>query len=525
MAKELLYGEDARVALANGANTLTDILRGTLGPRGRGVALRQSGRVLLTQSSAATVRDFCLTGQFEDIGAQLVRRMAEGVRETAGDGATTAAVLAQALVQGGRRCLAAGCDAGGLRRGIALGCDAAVASLREQARPLADRKDIAHVAGRACGDEEIGNLVAEALERVGRNGVITCEEAQTTGVSIEITEGMQFDQGWLSPHMVTVALRGKAVLKDALVLTSEGKMSTARELVPVLEAVVSAGRPLLILADDVEGEALAALLVNIRRGTLRALAVKAPEYGERRREMLRDVASLTGSTVISPKLGLSLEDIRLWQLGRVTCVESSKTSTTLIGGGGNKEDIAARVHEVEVQIEHSRNKYDRERNKARLGRLVGGVAVLRAGATTQAELTDRKLRIDDAINVANAAVAEGVLPGGGSAYAASVPSVESLLQTTDGDIRTGVRLLAQALWAPLRQIAENAGADGAAVAAAVYAKDRPGWGYDARTGKVVDMESCGIIDPLQVVRTALENAASTAALLLTAGALVAEEES
>ena len=523
MAKQLKFGADARQALEKGLNTLADTVKITLGPKGRNVVLdKKYGAPTITNDGVTIAKEIELEDAFENMGAQLIKEVATKTNDVAGDGTTTATLLAQAIVREGLKNLAAGANPMGLKRGIEKATAAAVEALKEISRPISGRKDIAQVASISAGDEEVGKLISDAMEIVGKDGVISVEESKTMKTELNTVEGMQFDRGYASAYMVTDADKMEAVLDNPLILITDKKISNIQEILPVLEQVVQAGKKLLIIAEDVEGEALATLVVNKLRGTFTCVAVKAPGFGDRRKEMLRDIAILTGGQVISEELGLELKETTLDMLGSAHVVKVDKENTTIIDGAGAKEDIEARVANIKNQIEETTSDYDREKLQERLAKLAGGVAVIQVGAATEIEMKERKMRIEDALAATRAAVEEGIVPGGGVSLLNAQAKVRELLDQYTGDERTGVSIIVRAIEEPIRQIALNAGVDGSIIIDTIKRENKAGFGYDVVTGDYVNMIERGVIDPTKVSRSALQNAASVAALLLTTESLVTD---
>ncbi|AEF16752.1 MULTISPECIES: chaperonin GroEL [Thermoanaerobacterium] len=523
MAKKILYGEDARKALERGVNAVANTVKVTLGPRGRNVVLdKKYGSPTITNDGVTIAREIELEDPFENQGAQLLKEVATKTNDVAGDGTTTATVLAQAMVLEGLRNLAAGANPMLLRRGMAKAVDAAVEGLKNISKPVEGKDSIAHVASISAADEEIGNLIAEAMDKVGKDGVITVEESKSMNTTIEIVEGMQFDRGYISQYMVTDTDKMEAVLDDPLILITDKKLSNIQDLLPLLEQVVQQGRKLLIIADDVEGEALATLVVNKLRGTFTCVAVKAPGFGDRRKEMLQDIAILTGGQVISEEVGLDLKEAKIDMLGRARQVKVTKENTTIVDGAGNAADIKNRINQIKVQIEETTSDYDREKLQERLAKLSGGVAVIQAGAATETELKEKKHRIEDALSATRAAVEEGIVPGGGTALLDVIPEVQKVVDSLEGDFRTGAQIVLRALEEPVRQIARNAGVDGSVIIEKIKESKDPAFGYDAYKEEFVDMLKAGIVDPTKVTRSALQNAASVASMILTTEAVVAD---
>ena len=525
MAKQIKKGEDARKALCAGIDALADTVKITLGPKGRNVVLsKKFGAPVITNDGVTIAKEIELKDEFENMGAQLVREVATKTNDAAGDGTTTATVLAQAMVTEGMKNVTAGANPMDIRRGMSKAVAAAVEAIKANSQKVKDSNDIARVGTISAGDPEIGRLIAEAMEKVTSDGVITIEENKTTAETYnEIVEGMQFDRGYLTPYMVTDTEKMEAVLDDAAVLITDKKISVIQDLLPLLEQVVQNGMKLLIIAEDIEGEALSTLIVNRLRGTFTVVAVKAPGFGDRRKEMLQDIAILTGGTVISSDLGYELKDATLQMLGRARQVKVTKENTTIVGGYGDKDAIKSRVAQIRNQIETATSDFDREKLQERLAKLAGGVAVIKVGAATEVEMKDKKLRIEDALNATKAAVEEGVVAGGGTAPINAIPAVKALCDTLEGDERTGGRIVLKALEAPLRQIAENAGLEGSVIIDKIVSAGKPNYGYDAQKEVFVDdMIVAGIVDPTKVTRSALENAASVAEMVLTTESLVAD---
>jgi chaperonin GroEL len=521
-AKEIAYQENARNLILNGVNALANAVRVTLGPKGRNVVIEKSfGSPTITKDGVTVAKEIELENRFENMGAQMVREVASKTSDVAGDGTTTATVLAQAIFREGSKLVAAGHNPMDIKRGIEKAVEVVVESMRKIAKSTKDPQEIAQVGTvSANGDETVGQLLSEAMEKVGKEGVITVEEAKSAETTLDVVEGMQFDRGYLSPYFVTDAERMEANLEDAYILLSEKKISNMKDLVPVLEAIARQQKPLLIIAEDIEGEALATLVVNKLRGTLHTVAVKAPGFGDRRKEMLRDIAVLTGGQVISEDLGLKLENVTISDLGRAKTVKVDKDTTTIVDGTGKKDQIKARQSEIRTQIENTTSDYDREKLQERLAKLVGGVAVIKVGAATETEMKERKARVEDALHATRAAVEEGIVPGGGVALLRAQKSLDKI-EVTDEE-RFGVAIIRRALEEPLRQICANAGEEGSIIVQQV--RDGKGaFGYNARTNKFGDLIAMGVIDPVKVVRSALQNAASVSGLLLTTEALVAEK--
>ena len=525
MAKQIKQGEDARKALCAGIDMLADTVKITLGPKGRNVVLdKKYGAPVITNDGVTIAKEIELKDPFENMGAQLVKEVATKTNDAAGDGTTTATVLAQAMVTEGMKNVAAGANPMDIRRGMSKAVAAAVEAIKSHSQKIKDSNDIARVGTISAGDPEIGRLIAEAMEKVTSDGVITIEENKATAETYsEIVEGMQFDRGYLSPYMVTDTDKMEAVLDDAVVLITDKKISVIQDLLPLLEQIVQNGMKLLIIAEDIEGEALSTLIVNRLRGTFTVVAVKAPGFGDRRKEMLQDIATLTGGTVISSDLGYELKDATLQMLGRARQVKVTKENTTIVGGYGDKEAIHSRVAQIRNQIEAATSDFDREKLQERLAKLAGGVAVIKVGAATEVEMKDKKLRIEDALNATKAAVEEGVVAGGGTAPINAIPAVKELCGSLEGDEKTGARIVLKALEAPLRQIAENAGLEGSVIIDKIVSAGKPNYGFDAQKEVFVDdMIAAGIVDPTKVTRSALENAASVAEMVLTTESLVAD---
>ena len=525
MAKQILHGEEARKALCNGIDTLADTVKITLGPKGRNVVLgKKFGSPVITNDGVTIAKEIEIKDAFENMGAQLVREVATKTNDAAGDGTTTATVLAQALVTEGMKNVAAGANPMDVKRGMQKAVKTAVEAIKAHSQAVNGSKDIARVGTVSAGDPEIGKLIAEAMEKVSKDGVITIEENKTTAETYsEIVEGMQFDRGYITPYMATDTEKMEAVIDDALVLITDKKISVIQDLLPLLEQIVQAGKKLVIVAEDVEGEALSTLIVNRLRGTFTCVAVKAPGFGDRRKEMLQDIAILTGGQVISSDLGYELKDATLAMLGKARQVKVTKETTTIVGGAGDKKAIADRVAQIRAQIETATSDFDREKLQERLAKLAGGVAVIKVGAATEVEMKDKKLRIEDALNATKAAVEEGIVAGGGTAPINAIPAVKALCDTLEGDERTGARIVLKALEAPLRQIAKNAGLEGSVIIDKIITANKPNYGFDAQNEVFVDdMIAAGIVDPTKVTRSALENAASVAEMVLTTESLVAD---
>ena len=525
MSKIIIYGNDARSALLRGVDQLADTVKITLGPKGRNVVLEKKfGAPLITNDGVTIAKEIELEDAAENMGAQLVREVATKTNDAAGDGTTTATILAQAMIREGMKNVTAGANPMILRRGISRAVDAAVASLMSHARPVSGTSDIARVGTISAGDEVIGTLIADAMEKVTADGVITVEESKSAETYCEVVEGMQFDRGYLSPYMVTDTEKMEAVLDDAFILITDKKISNIQDLLPVLEQIVQSGKKLLIVAEDVEGEALTTLVLNKLRGTFTCVAVKAPGFGDRRKEMLRDIAVLTGGTVITEELGLDLKEATVAQLGRARQVKITKENTIIVDGAGDSDAIKGRVAQIRAAIETTTSEFDREKLQERLAKLAGGVAVIKVGAATEVEMKEQKLRIEDALNATKAAVEEGIVPGGGTALIDVIPDVEKVVDTVDGDERTGVRLVIKALEIPMRQIAENAGLDGSVIVDKIKRNEKLGYGFDAFKEEYTDMIEAGIVDPAKVTRSALQNAASIASTVLTTESVVSDKK-
>ncbi|MDO4522580.1 MAG: chaperonin GroEL [Eubacteriales bacterium] len=521
MAKEIKYGSEARAALEAGVDKLANTVKVTLGPKGRNVVLdKQFGAPLITNDGVTIAKEIELEDAFENMGAQLVKEVATKTNDVAGDGTTTATVLAQAMIQEGMKNLAAGANPIVLRKGMKKATECAVATIAAMSSKVNGKGQMARVAAISAGDEEVGNMVADAMEKVSNDGVITIEESKTMMTELDLVEGMQFDRGYISAYMATDMDKMEAVLDDPYVLITDKKIAVIQDLLPVLEQIVQAGRKLLIIAEDVEGEALTTLILNKLRGTFSVVAVKAPGYGDRRKEMLKDIAILTGGQVISDELGLELKDTTMEMLGRAKSVKVQKESTVIVDGAGNKEEIAARVAQIKAQIEKTTSEFDKEKLQERLAKLSGGVAVIRVGAATETEMKEAKLRMEDALNATRAAVEEGIVAGGGSAYIHAAKEVCKLVETLEGDEKTGAKVILKALTAPLDQIAKNAGLEGAVIVNRVMESEQ-GIGFDAYKEEYVNMVEAGILDPAKVTRSALQNATSVASTFLTTESCVA----
>ena len=524
MAKDIFYGVEARDALVRGVDKLANTVKITLGPKGRNVVLdKKYGAPLITNDGVTIAKEIELEDAAENIGAQLVKEVSAKTNDAAGDGTTTATLLAQAMIHEGMKNVTAGANPMVLRKGIAKAVDAAVEALRANAKEVNGSADIARVGTVSSGDEVIGNLIADAMEKVTADGVITVEESKSAETYCEVVEGMQFDRGYLSPYMATDTDKMEAVIDDAFILITDKKISNIQDILPLLEQIVQAGRKLLIVAEDVEGEALTTLVLNKLRGTFTCVAVKAPGFGDRRKDMLRDIAILTGGEVITSDLGLELKDATIEQLGRARQVKVNKEKTIIVDGAGAKEEIQARIAQIRAEFAVSTSEFDKEKLSERLAKLAGGVAVIKVGAATEVEMKEKKLRIEDALNATKAAVEEGMVPGGGTAYINTIPAVKALCNTVDGDELVGVKLVIKALEAPLYQIAENAGHDGAVVVDKVKNAESVGYGFDAYNEVYVDMMEAGIVDPVKVTRSAIQNAASIASTVLTTEAVVANQ--
>ena len=523
MSKLIKRGDEARKALETGVNSLADTVKITLGPKGRNVVLdKKYGSPLITNDGVTIAKEIELDDPFENMGAQLVKEVSTKTNDVAGDGTTTATLLAQAMIHEGLKNLAAGANPIVVKKGMAKAVEAAVAEVKKQSKSVDGSKDIARVGAVSSGDEEIGKLIADAMEKVSADGVITIEESKTAETYSEVVEGMQFDRGYITPYMATDMEKMEAVIDDAYILITDKKISVIADILPILEQMVQSGKKLVIVAEDVEGEALNTLIVNRLRGTLNVVCVKAPGFGDRRKEMLQDIATLTGGTVVSEEVGLELKTAGLDLLGRARQVKVTKENTTIVDGAGEKQAIADRVAQIRSQIANTTSDYDKEKLQERLAKLAGGVAVIKVGAATETEMKEKKLRIEDALNATRAAVEEGIVAGGGTAYVNAIPAVEKLLKNVEGDEKTGVQIIAAALAEPVRQIAMNAGLDGSVVLEKVRS-GKSGTGFDAYNETYVDMVKEGIVDPTKVTRTALETAASIASVLLTTEALVADK--
>ena len=524
MSKLIMRGDEARKALQAGVDQLADTVKITLGPKGRNVVLdKKYGAPLITNDGVSIDKEVELPDPFENMGAQLVKEVSTKTNDVAGDGTTTATLLAQAMIHEGLKNLAAGANPIVVKKGMAKAVEAAVAEVKKQAKKVDGSNDIARVGAVSSGDEEIGKLIADAMEKVSADGVITIEESKTAETYSEVVEGMQFDRGYITPYMVTDTEKMEAVIDDAYILITDKKISVISDILPILEQLVQSGKKLVIVAEDVEGEALNTLIVNRLRGTLNVVCVKAPGFGDRRKEMLQDIAILTGGTVISEEVGLELKTATVDMLGRARQVKVTKENTTIVDGAGDAQAIKDRVAQIRSQIANTTSDYDKEKLQERLAKMAGGVAVIKVGAATETEMKEKKLRIEDALNATRAAVEEGVVAGGGTIFVNIIPAVEALLDSVDGDEKTGVRIIAKALEAPIRQIAANAGLDGSVILEKVRNSGKLGYGFDAYKEEYCDMVAAGIIDPAKVTRSALENAASVSAMVLTTESLVADK--
>jgi len=524
MSKLIKRGDEARKALEAGVNQLADTVKVTLGPKGRNVVLdKKFGAPLITNDGVTIAKEIELEDPFENMGAQLVKEVSTKTNDVAGDGTTTATLLAQSIVHEGLKNLAAGANPIVMKKGISKAVEAAVASVKHDAQKVNGSADIARVGAVSSGDEQIGSLIAEAMEKVGHDGVITIEESKTADTYSEVVEGMMFDRGYITPYMVTDTEKMEAVVDDAYILITDKKISVIADILPILEQLVQAGKKLVIIAEDVEGEALSTLIVNRLRGTLNVVCVKAPGFGDRRKEMLQDIAILTGGQVISEELGYELKTADVSMLGRARQVKVTKENTVIVDGAGDSEAIKSRVSQIRSQIGVTTSDYDKEKLQERLAKLAGGVAVIKVGAATETEMKEKKLRIEDALNATKAAVEEGIVAGGGTVFVNAIPAVEALLAQTEGDEKTGVQIIAKALEAPIRQIAANAGLDGSVILEKVRTSGKTGYGFDAYKEEYCDMVAAGIVDPAKVTRSALENAASVASMVLTTESLVADK--
>ncbi len=522
MAKDIKFGEDARKSLEIGVNKLADTVKITLGPKGRNVVLdKKFGSPLITNDGVTIAKEIELEDAFENMGAQLVKEVATKTNDVAGDGTTTATLLAQAIIREGLKNVAAGANPMIVKRGIQKAVEAAVEGIKEISQKVKGKEDIARVAAVSANDDDIGNLIADAMEKVGNDGVITVEESKTMGTSLEVVEGMQFDRGYLSGYMVTDTDKMEAVLDNPYILLTDKKISNIQEILPLLEQIVQQGKKLLVIAEDVEGEALATLIVNKLRGTFTCVAVKAPGFGDRRKAMLEDIAVLTGGQVITEELGLDIKETTLEQLGTADKVVIQKENTIIVGGSGNEQGIRDRINSIKSQIEETTSDFDREKLQERLAKLAGGVAVIQVGAATETEMKEKKLRIEDALAATRAAVEEGIVSGGGIAFANAIPKVEKVIDDLSGDEKTGARIIARALEEPIRQIVINAGLEGSVVFDKIKNSDK-GIGFDVISEKYLNMNEAGIVDPAKVTRSALQNAASIAAMVLTTESLVVD---
>ena len=525
MAKEILYGTEARAALLRGVDKLADTVKITLGPKGRNVVLdKKFGAPLITNDGVTIAKEIELSDAAENMGAQLVREVAVKTNDAAGDGTTTATLIAQALIHEGMKNVAAGANPMVLRKGISKATDAAVEELKKQAKRVKGTEDIARVGAISAGDEAIGKLIADAMDKVTADGVITVEESKSAETYSEVVEGMQFDRGYLSPYMATDTDKMEAVLDDCLILITDKKISSIQEILPLLEQIVQSGKKLLIVAEDVEGEALTTLVLNKLRGTFTVVAVKAPGFGDRRKEMLRDIAILTGGEVITSELGLELKDASVAQLGRARQVKVNKENTIIVGGAGDKTAINERVGQIRSALETTTSEFDKEKLLERLAKLAGGVAVIKVGAATEVEMKEKKLRIEDALNATKAAVEEGIVAGGGAALISVIKAVDKVVKSLDGDERTGAMIVSKALTAPMKQIADNAGLDGAVIISKIKESGKVGYGFDAYDEEYCDMLAKGIVDPVKVTRSALQNAASIASTVLTTESVVYDKK-
>ena len=523
MAKQIIYGEEARKALQSGIDKLSNTVKITLGPKGRNVVLdRKYGAPLITNDGVTIAKEVELEDAFENMGAQLVKEVATKTNDVAGDGTTTATLLAQALVREGMKNVAAGANPMVVKKGMQMAVDAAVKAIKANAQPVKSSSDIARIATISAADEFVGKLIADAMEKVTSDGVITIEESKTSETYSDVVEGMQFDRGYISPYMVTDTDKMEAVIDDAYILITDKKISSIQEVLPLLEKILQAGSKLVIIAEDVEGEALSTILVNKLRGTFTCVCVKAPGFGDRRKEMLQDIAILTGGQVITSDLGLELKDTDIPMLGRAKQVKITKETTTIVDGAGDKDSIKGRVAQIKSQIEDTTSEFDREKLQERLAKLAGGVAVIRVGAATETEMKEKKLRIEDALAATKAAVEEGCVAGGGVALLNAIPEVEKLLDTDDADLKTGVNIVVKAIEEPVRQIARNAGLEGSVIVNEIVNKNKKGYGFDFSKEEYVDMFKKGILDPAKVTRSALQNAASVAAMVLTTESLVTD---
>ena len=524
MAKMIVFGEEARKKLQSGIDQLADTVKVTLGPKGRNVVLgKKYGAPLITNDGVTIAKEVELEDAFENMGAQLVREVATKTNDVAGDGTTTATLLAQAIVREGLKNVSAGANPMVMRKGMQKAVDTAIDAIKANSQAVSGSDDIARVGTVSSGDEEIGKLIAEAMEKVSASGVITIEESKTAETGLEVVEGMQFDRGYISPYMVTDTDKMEAVVDDPYILITDKKISSIQEILPILEQIVKGGQKLFIIAEDVEGDALSTLLVNRLRGSFNCVCVKAPGFGDRRKEMLRDIAILTGGTYVASELNMNLPDVQISDLGRARQIKVNKDNTVIVDGCGNPDEIQSRIHEIKAAIKVTTSDYDREKLQERLAKLSGGVAVIRVGAQTEVAMKEQKLRVEDALNATRAAVEEGIVAGGGTAFVNAIPAVEKLVSELTGDEKTGASIIAKALQAPIRQIAENAGVDGSVVFEKIKNSDKVGYGYNAYTDVYCDMIPSGIVDPTKVTRTALENAASIGACVLTTESLVVDK--
>jgi chaperonin GroEL len=524
MSKLINYGEEARRSLQSGVDQLANTVKITMGPKGRNVILgKKYGTPLITNDGVTIAKEIELEDPFENMGASVVKEVATKTNDVAGDGTTTATLLAQAIINEGMKNLAAGANPMVMKKGMAKATSVAIEAIKANSQPVSGTEDIARVGAISSGDETIGKLIAEAMEKVSADGVITVEESKTAETYSEVVEGMQFDRGYVTPYMVTDTEKMEAVLDDPFILIYDKKISVIQDLLPILEQIAKMGRPLLVIAEDVEGEALSTLIVNTLRGTLKVCCVKAPGFGDRRKEMLIDIATLTGGQVISADTGLELKDTQLFQLGQARQVKVSKENTIIVDGQGNPEAIKARVAQIRALIATTTSDYDREKSQERLAKMAGGVAVIKVGAATEAEMKEKKLRVEDALNATRAAVEEGIVAGGGTAYVNAIPAVNALVDTLEGDEKTGAKIIAKALTASVKQIAANAGIDGSVVLDRILNSGKVGYGFDAYKEVYCDMISSGIVDPTKVTRSALENASSVCSVLLTTEACVADK--
>jgi chaperonin GroEL len=525
MAKQIIFGEEARKALQRGVDQLADTVKITLGPKGRNVVLdKKFGAPLITNDGVTIAKEIELEDAFENMGAQLIKEVATKTNENAGDGTTTATLLAQAMIREGMKNVAAGANPMVIKKGIAKAVDAAVEAIRLNSKKVANNSDIARVATISASDEFIGNLIADAMDKVTNDGVITVEESKTAETFSEVVEGMQFDRGYVTPYMVTDADKMEAVIDDALLLITDKKITNIQDILPLLEQIVQAGRKLVIIAEDIEGEALSTLIVNKLRGTFTCVGIKAPGFGDRRKEMLKDIAILTGGEVISDELGLDLKETKMEQLGNARQVKVLKETTIIVDGAGSADEIKSRINQIKAQIETTTSDFDREKLQERLAKLSGGVAVIKVGAATETEMKEKKLRIEDALAATKAAVEEGIVAGGGTALINAMPAVRKLLENADNDEKTGIKIVLRALEEPVRQIAFNAGAEGSVIIDKILSANKLNYGYDAAKEIFVDMLEAGIVDPTKVARSALQNAASVAAMVLTTESLVADKK-